>query len=91
MLEKSFLVAFIVLAIHGIFYEGMIFGKVRQWLAPLNDKIKKPLYDCCFCQTPWWGSAAYWIIWGNSWHEFIPVVLAAAGINFFISVFLPED
>lgn len=88
MLEKILIIALSVAAIHGTMYEGMIFGKVQTWFANLHENIKKPLFDCVFCQTPWWGSAIYWIWFGDSWKEWGIIILAAMGINFILSLII---
>jgi len=81
MLPKIFITALIVMAVYASMAEGMIFGKVRIWFASLREFYKKPLYDCFICMVPWWGSAAYWIIWHKSWQEWFVVIGGAMGLN----------
>lgn len=95
MLQQSFVIAFIVLAVHAVFLPGMIFGKISGtislWAATKNgfyEKIRKPLFECPVCQTPWWGTIAYWIVYGNSAKEWVVCCICATGINFVISIYL---
>lgn len=89
MLEKIFIVSFIVFAIHATMEEGMIFEFVQKWYfkATKNWSEKKqeywskPLFACPICQTPYYGSAAYWLIYGNSWQEWLIVIIASMGVN----------
>lgn len=84
MLEQSFIIAFIVFGLHYIMYtHGMIFSFVADWAArvKLPQYIDKPLYSCPICMVPWWGTAIYWAVWGNSVGEWIFVVICGMGIN----------
>jgi hypothetical protein len=81
MLEKILITALIVMFIWATMLEGMIFGKIRQWLAALTEFYQKPIFDCPICMVPWYGSIVYWVIWGNSWQEWLIVIFAAAGLN----------
>jgi hypothetical protein len=81
MLEKILITALIVMFIWATMLEGMIFGKIREWFINLNDFYAKFVWDCPICMTPWYGSGVYWIIWGNSWQEWLIVIFAAAGLN----------
>lgn len=69
-------------------WEGMVFSFVRKWLANINEWLKKPIFDCAICQTPYYGSLFYWIIWGNDWKEWLIVVFSAMGlITIFVRLF----
>lgn len=87
MIEKILIISFIVMAIWASMLEGEIFGKIRKLGNKDNPKFfEKPLYDCPVCMTPYYGSIAYWLIYGlwlhaASWQEWIVVVLAAMGLN----------
>lgn len=87
MIEKSFILALIVLFLHACTWKGMIFSFVAENLKDLPDFIKKPLYDCPICMTLWWGALINWIgNISNIWQSHNPVELgfilfAAAGIN----------
>jgi hypothetical protein len=89
MFEKSLIISLIVLAIHGLFYDGMIFGRLGNWMRRnLPEWVNSPLFDCCYCMVPWWGTPAYWIIFGGYWLEGGVVILCAMGINFLFAVLL---
>lgn len=82
MLEKSVIIALLVIAVWATFLDGMIFGKIGNYVVDKFPKwLSKPLVDCVICQTMWWGSTAYWLIWGESGKEWLIVVIAAMGFN----------
>lgn len=67
----------------------MIFHRVIEKLEWLPKKLKKPLFECPICMTPWWGVAIYLIGHYAGLEEFAELslrrllftVFAAAGIN----------
>lgn len=74
------------------FWEGMIFGKVGNWLDErLPEWIAKPLYQCYICACFWWGTALYWFVWGNSVKEWFVCVVAAMGLNAVLSKLFRDD
>ncbi len=87
MIATSFIVAFIVLFIHATFWEGMIFSFISEKLKNLPEYIKKPLYDCPICQSPWWGSLIIFV--GNTagvWQvdnlvKWVFILFSAGGLN----------
>lgn len=89
MLEKIIIVSFCVIAIWATLLYGMIFGFIGTWAQKLkkNGKpnipawLQKPLFDCVICMTMYYGSALYWIYWGESVKEWVIVVIAAMGIT----------
>lgn len=89
MLTAAFLIAFIVYFIKATTWKGMIFHGVIERLEWLPKKLKKPLFECPICMTPWWGVAIYLIGHYAGLEEFselsfrrlIFTVFAAAGIN----------
>lgn len=86
MLEQSFIIAFLVLAIHYTFQEGEIFGFVQRW----DHYFWFPaVFGCNVCQTPWHGSLIYVLLYGVNWHWPI-VVLCAMGINAGINKLSPD-
>lgn len=92
ILEKIPVISFIVFAVWYCYQPGEIFGCVGDWLhAHTPDWMHKPLFDCVNCMTPWYGSAAYWLIWGNSWREWIPCVIGAMGLNVVLTKLFPKD
>jgi hypothetical protein len=89
MLTSAFIIAFIVYFIKATTWKGMIFHGVIEKLNWLPKKLKKPLFECPICMTPWWGVAIYLIGHYAGLEEFgelsfrrlIFTVFAAAGIN----------
>lgn len=78
------------MGISATFWKGMIFGKVHDLFANLNENIQSPLYACVVCMTPYYGSALYWAIWGVGVKEWLVVVFAGMGLNaIFVRLFQP--
>lgn len=98
MIEQIVVVSLIVFAIYATMEEGMIFGFVRKWWAKLTknwkeekaDYLAKPIFDCPVCMAAWHGSAAYWIIYGNDWKEWLIVVICAIGLNEILTKLFPD-
>jgi hypothetical protein len=59
MLGPAFIIAFIVYFIKASTWRGMILYGIKERLCDLPEFIKKPLFDCPVCMTPWWGTAIY--------------------------------
>lgn len=96
MVEKIFIVALIVRAIHYTMQEGEIFGFVQTWFAHMSEKLKQPFFDCAVCMTVWHGTYIYWLIWGfwlntGMWQEWLVVIIAAMGLNAIINQMMPND
>jgi len=92
MLQHAFVIAFGVMFIWCTMLPGMIFGFVRDWFASLKEFWKKPLFLCVICQTPYYGSLLYWIIFHVSWQDWLLTVFTAAGINVvFVKLFPYSD
>ena len=82
MLEKIVIVALIVDAIWVTMLDGMIFGKLGNWLdAHLSEYWGKPVFDCPACMSGVYGSVIYWLIWGESGKEWVIVFIGAIGFN----------
>ena len=89
MITSAFIIAFIVYFIKATTWKGMIFHGVIEKLNWLPKKLRKPLFECPICMTPWWGVAIYLIGYYAGLEEFnelsfrrlIFTVFAAAGIN----------
>ncbi|HUQ97171.1 MAG TPA: hypothetical protein VM010_05870 [Chitinophagaceae bacterium] len=89
MLTSAFIIAFIVYFIKATTWKGMIFHGVIEKLNWLPKKLRKPLFECPICMTPWWGVAIYLVGYYSGLEEFnelsfrrlIFTVFAAAGIN----------
>lgn len=83
MLEQSFIVSFICIAIHIIFtWKGMLLKPVGDWLdLRLNKYIKKPLFTCPMCMASYW-TLMYWlIIQGEISILTFVMMLTVCGIN----------
>lgn len=89
MLTSAFIIAFIVYFIKATTWKGMIFHGLTEKMEWLPKKLKKPLFECPICMTPWWGVVIYLIGHYAGLEEFaelsfrrlIFTVFAAAGIN----------
>lgn len=88
MLEQVCIISLMVWAVFTVFQETMIFGFCRQWLDRLPEIIRRPLYDCVICMTPWWGTAAYWIFFGHSIVDWVITFIAATGLTSFLLMLL---
>lgn len=67
--------------IHACTWDGMIFGFVRRKLYYFPVWIKKPLYDCVICMSPWY-AGAIWFLFGNAPSiNTIYFMLITGGIN----------
>lgn len=74
------------------FWDGMIFQRVADYLDErLPEWLQLPLYRCFICACFWWGSALYWIVWGNSITEWFVCVVAAMGLNAALSKIFRDD
>lgn len=92
MIEKTILTSLFVFGYCCIFWEGMIFEKVGNWLDDrLPEWLAKPLYQCFICACFWWGSLLYWLVWGGSVKEWFIVVVSAMGLNAVLSKLFRED
>lgn len=73
-------------------WPDMIFGFVSRWVGKrVHPNIQKPIYACTVCMSMWYGSTFYWIIWGNSWQEWLTITFCSMGANAIIVSFLPKD
>lgn len=82
MIEKIFIISFIVFAIHYAMKEGEIFGFLGNWLyEKLPEVLHNPVFDCVVCMAPWYGSILYWTIWHGQVVEWLVVVIASMGLN----------
>lgn len=81
------------MAIWATMWEDAIFEFVRKSFEreSISDRLKKPIYDCPICMTMWYGSALYWLIWGNSVSEWLIVTVAAMGLNTVFVKLFPDD
>lgn len=92
MIEKIFIVSFIVYAIWYSYQEGEIFGKLGQWFERnLPEKIHPPVFECAVCMAGIYGAIIYWLIWHNDVKEWIIVNIAAIGFNAVLNKMFPPD
>lgn len=96
MIEKSIIIALMVLSIWYTMKEGEIFSALGKWLdRVVPEKIKPAVHDCPVCMTFWHGSYLYFIfyyLWlgSASWQEWPIVVIAAMGMNAALNKLAPE-
>lgn len=95
MVETSFIIGMIVMAIWFTMQEGEIFGFMQRYS---HWKIAPALFDCPICMIPWHGSILYWVIpWkklGLPESDLIlwPIVIVVAmGVNTAINKLSPKD
>jgi hypothetical protein len=72
MLEQSLILSLIVFFLHVCTWEGHIFHGIHQLTSSWPDKLKKPVYDCPICMTPYWASIFLLLWWavhlpGTEW------------------------
>ena len=92
------IISCIVFAIYASMKEGMIFGVVNKWWDKLTknwdedkaDYWSKPLFSCPICMVFWHGSAAYFLIFNESWQDWIIVIIGAMGLNAIIVELMPD-
>ncbi|MBD0332117.1 MAG: hypothetical protein ICV66_05635 [Chitinophagaceae bacterium] len=95
MLTTACIIAFIVYFIKATTWKGMIFHEITNKLEFLPEFVRKPLYECPICMTPWWGVVIYLIGHYVNLPEFgeltvqrvVFTVLVAAGINTVVLIF----
>lgn len=91
ILSKIQLQTLIVFAVWATMWETMIFGFVRDWLANAHDKIQKPIFECPICMQSIYGSAWYWLYWGNDWKEYLVVLVGCVGLSaILVKLFHPD-
>ena len=61
MLEAALIIAFIVYFLKATTWKGMIFYELAEKLEHWPEFIRKPLYECPVCMTPWWGIVIYFL------------------------------
>lgn len=91
MIERVLIVSFSVFAIWYTMLEGEIFGALGKWFNKhLPIKLHSPVYECPVCMIPYYGTAIYWIVWGNSWQEWFITCVPAMGLNAIIVRLWPD-
>jgi len=60
MIHNAIIISLIVLAIHATTWRYMIFNELAHWLRKrLPQWLHKPLFDCPYCMTPYYGALLY--------------------------------
>lgn len=81
ILLHSFIAALVAFGWCAAFESGEIFGKIGDWLDErLPEYLQKPLYACPKCNSFWWATLFYWVLWGNTWYLWLMTGVAAIGI-----------
>lgn len=87
MLLIAFQISLICIAVHALFWEGMILYKLGRSIKILlsaytfTSKLQKPLFDCLICMSSFWTIISYFILFGNLDLKLIPLMLVVCGIN----------
>lgn len=91
IIGKAWIIALLVLSIWYSFQEGEIFGFVTKWGDDhVPKKLRAPLYDCNVCMSFWYGSGIYYLLYQNSWVEWIVVVICSMGFNAALNKLSPD-
>jgi hypothetical protein len=90
MIEKILITNWVVFAVWVSMTDGMIFDFIGDWFDEHlpTDKLKHFIFDCPICMNSLYGSAFYWIWYGNSWKEWLVVMVASVGLAAIIIKFL---
>lgn len=63
MIEKSLIIALLVLSIHYTLQDGEIFEGLGKWFEKvLPEAIHPAVFACNVCMSFWYGTALYWLI-----------------------------
>lgn len=96
MYEHAIVIVLVVQFFHACTWEKMVFGFVRKALEDLPWYLKKPLFDCPICMTPWWGPVVICFgILGFGWPisnitQVFMTLAVAAGINTMIYMIMKD-
>lgn len=98
MIEKSLIIALLVLSIHYTMQDREIFEGLGKWFEKvLPERIHPAVFACNVCMTFWYGTGLYWLIpWqriGLQESTLIgwPVaVIVAMGFNIVINKWSPD-
>ena len=89
MIEKAIIISLMITAIHVSMWDGMIFGKLREWLNGVLSImgarwLAQPLYECNICMGGIWTLVLYPILFGwDIW--LIAVMLMVIGLNVLVA------
>lgn len=98
MLEKSLIIALIVLSIWYTMQENEIFEGLGKWFEKvLPERIHPAVFACNVCMTVWYGTLLYWLIpWQklnltvSNWLEWPVAIIVAMGLNIVINKWSPD-
>lgn len=89
---QALIIAFAVQFIWFTMTTGEIFESIGDFLDRniSSDKLKKPIFSCPICMTPYYGSAIYFACMFSIdhvfiWQHFVIVILCATGLNVMIT------
>ena len=105
MIELLIINSLIIWGVFTSLQEGMIFGKLGQWLRGelpniwyLRNWITKPLATCPICMSSVYGTPVFWFAYftGLINYDYIIIVyicyvFALAGLNYLILAFMPDE
>jgi hypothetical protein len=89
MLTAALIIALMVYFIKSTTWKGMIFHPLAERCKNWPEKLRKPIFECPICMTPWWGTIIYLVGHYLDLREFsvlsvgriVFTVFVAAGIN----------
>lgn len=81
MIGIAFCLAFAIFFIHVTTWDSHIFHKVNKFTENWPEWIRKPLFDCPICMSPWWGMAIQLVLFRDSFIEMFFINMVAGGIN----------
>jgi hypothetical protein len=93
MIETSFIIALTVYFLHVTTLEGQIFHGIRRLTFNWPGWLKKPVFDCPICMSPYYGSIILLckLLPCNSFSDGALMIATAAGINAVLVYFKPVD
>lgn len=85
-LTQAIALSAMVFFIYICYRPHMIFGFLNNFYKKYTPEvIWKPLFDCPWCMSPWYGTLLYWIFFHESIKDwFLSVGIASGFITFFI-------
>lgn len=98
MIEKSLIIALLVLSIHYTMQDREIFEGLGKWFEKvLPERIHPAVFACNVCMTFWYGTGLYWLIpWQklnltvSNWLEWPVAIIVAMGFNIVINKWSPD-
>lgn len=88
MIGIAFCLAFAIFFIHVTTWDSHIFHGVNKLTENWPEWIRKPLFDCPICMSPWWGMAIQGVfnligitIFSNNIMIMFFTCMVAGGIN----------